>query len=121
MGTLDTMKQIFVVEDDHDIRELITYLLISENYIVKSFPNAESFIKTISAEKPDLVLMDVMLPDGNGQDICKDLQQMDDTLKIPVVLMSAHVDNIKTQHARDFISKPFNVDDFLHKIHQHLA
>lgn len=115
------MKQIFVVEDDHDIRELITYLLISENYNVKSFPNAESFKNTILGEKPDLVLLDVMLPDGNGQDICKDLHQMDDTLKIPVVLMSAHVDNIKTQHAQDFISKPFDVEDFLNKIERQLA
>ena len=115
------MKQIFVVEDDHDIRELITYLLISENYQVKSFPNAESFKETISDERPDLVLLDVMLPDGNGQEICQDLHQTEESFQVPVVLMSAHVDEIRAHHAKDFIRKPFDVEDFLHKIERQLT
>lgn len=115
------MKQIFVVEDDHDIRELITFLLMSQNYEVKGFANAESFQKTILSEKPDLVLLDVMLPDGNGQELCVRLHQEKITGEIPVVLMSAHVEEVGCQYARDFIRKPFDVEDFLERVERHVA
>ncbi|ETZ22360.1 response regulator transcription factor [Pedobacter sp. V48] len=60
------MKQIFIVEDDAGIRELIEYLLISEDYQVRSFPTATDFKEGMSKGRPDLILMDIMLPDGNG-------------------------------------------------------
>lgn len=116
------MKEIFIVEDDEGIRELIEYLLLSKEYKVKTFPTAGKFKSTMASQKPDLILLDIMLPDGNGLDMCRELWREDDTRKIPVVLMSAHVDAtvLEEDCARDFIAKPFDVEDFLVRIGKHL-
>ncbi len=116
-------KEIFIVEDDDGIRELIEYLLISQDYEVQTFPNAERFKQTIDSRSPDLILLDVMLPDGNGLEICECLGEKDKTNNIPVVLMSAHadVDPQKTANARDFIAKPFDIEDFLYTIGKHVG
>lgn len=112
------MKKIFVVEDDQGIRELLELLLVSQAYSVKSFPTAETFKRCIKTQRADLILMDIMLPDGNGLDMCEILSQNPETQQIPIVLMSAHADkNItKDSCAKDFIAKPFDVDDLLHRI-----
>lgn len=117
------MKQIYVVEDDKDIRELLELLLRSQDYQVQSFPTAKDFKDKIFSEKPDLVLLDIMLPDGNGVEICKELTQKQTTKEIPVVLMSAHANpNIsKEVGAKDFIAKPFNIDDFNERIKNQLS
>lgn len=117
------MKEIYVVEDDHDIRGLIELLLISNHYKVQSFPTAKDFQKGITSGRPDLVLLDIMLPDGNGIEICRNLSTNSQTESIPVVLMSAHADaNITAEvGARDFISKPFDVEDFLNRIKKQVS
>ena len=112
------MKEIYVVEDDRFIRELIE-LLLKDTYSVRSFPNAERFRKRIEYGKPKLILMDIMLPDGNGQEMCKSLAQNKDTNEIPVILMSAHAD-IVDETARDFIVKPFELNDLLYRIKKHI-
>ena len=115
------MKEIYVVEDDEGIRELIEILLQSHNYTVKTFPNARSFQNTVPGKLPDLFLIDIMLPDGNGINLCKDLKASEYTLKIPVVLMSAHADINHVDGADDFIAKPFDVDELLKRIEQQLS
>ena len=115
------MKEIFLVEDDDGIRELIEYLLVSQEYKVQSFPTVKTFKKTISEQNsPDLILLDVMLPDGNGVDVCRCLGEKENTQKIPVVLMSAHGDFSEPGVASDFIAKPFDVDDFLLRIQKQI-
>lgn len=115
------MKEIFIVEDDDGIRDLIEFLLVSQDYAVKSFPTARSFRNYISGESPDLFLLDIMLPDGNGLDLCKELKQSDITKSIPVVLMSAHADISRMEGADDFIAKPFDVDELLNRIEKQLV
>lgn len=117
------MKEIYVVEDDNGIRELLEFLLVSNEYTVQSFATAEAFRKNIRTAKPDLILMDVMLPDGNGLDMCKGLSQEENTSKIPVILMSAHanIKNLQNTCARDFIAKPFDIDDLLYRMGRLLA
>ncbi|MEP6263117.1 MAG: response regulator [Gillisia sp.] len=112
------MKEIYVVEDDKFIRELLE-LLLMDKYKVRSFPNAEKFRKSIKIGKPKLILMDIMLPDGNGQEMCKNLAQDKETNDIPVILMSAHAD-IVDKTARDFIVKPFELNDLLFRIKKHI-
>ncbi len=117
------MKRIFVVEDDLGIRELLEYLLMSQEYDVKTFPTAGEFKRCISSEIADLILMDVMLPDGNGLEMCEDLNKDPGTSQIPVVLMSAHADQslFEKSCAKDFIAKPFDVDDLLIRIRGQLS
>lgn len=114
------MKEIFIVEDDDGIRELIEFLLLSQQYAVKTFPTARAFHQTVPDLIPDLFLLDIMLPDGNGIELCKGLKQDENTKHIPVVLMSAHADIRKTEGADDFIAKPFDVDDLLQRIGKQL-
>lgn len=115
------MKEIFIVEDDDGIRELIEFLLVSQQYSVKTFPTARAFHKTVPEMIPDLFLLDIMLPDGNGVDLCKELKKSEVTKKVPVVLMSAHADISRTEGADDFIAKPFDVDELLQRIEKQLA
>lgn len=114
------MKEIFIVEDDDGIRELIEFLLVSQQYSVKTFPTARAFHKTVPDEVPDLFLLDIMLPDGNGLDLCKELKKNENTRSIPVVLMSAHADINRMEGADDFIAKPFDVDELLSRIQRQL-
>ncbi len=115
------MKEIFIVEDDDGIRDLIEFLLVSQQYVVKTFPTARAFKNNITGETPDLFLLDIMLPDGNGLDLCKELKKNSNTSSIPVVLMSAHADISRMEGADDFIAKPFDVDELLNRIEKQLA
>lgn len=110
------MKEIFVVEDDDGIRELLEFLLGDRNYDVKTFSTVRSFESNLPGKTPDLFLLDMMLPDGNGLDLCKKLKQTDSTRHIPVVLMSAHAHLSQLECADDFIAKPFDVDNLIAKI-----
>lgn len=117
------MKKIFIVEDDQDIRELIEFLLISEQYEVKSFPTAGEFKTGIDDQSPDLILMDIMLPDGNGLEMSRDLCENVDKNHIPILLMSAHANLDISQEPciRDFIAKPFDIDDLYKRIKNQLS
>mgnify|MGYP006198322185 FL=1 len=110
------MKEIYIVEDNDHIRELLEFILIDQDYAVQSFPNARSFQNQITTKHPDLILMDVMLPDGNGLDMCNSLGFNKETSAIPVILMSAHANINKDNCAVDFIPKPFDVDDLIGRI-----
>ncbi|QEL00730.1 response regulator [Olivibacter sp. LS-1] len=116
------MKQIIVVEDDKDIRELVEYLLVNEQFDVKSCANVKEFRQRIQGNKPNLILLDIMLPDGNGVDLCRELYRDEKTKDIPVVLMSAHGRRnlVETEHCvRDFIEKPFDIDHFINTINHY--
>lgn len=110
------MKEIFIVEDNEHIRELLEFILTDQEYAVQSFPNARSFQKLITTKHPDLILMDIMLPDGNGLEMCNKLGFNEETSYIPVILMSAHATLDKQHCAVDFIPKPFDVEDLLNRI-----
>lgn len=112
-------KYIFVVEDNLDIRELIEHLLITEDMKVRGFATVNEFQKNLEADLPDLILLDIMLPDGNGIDVCKELASNYATNNIPVILMSANINNkalAQETSAKDFIPKPFDIDDFISRI-----
>ena len=110
------MKTIFVVEDDEGIREMIKFILLSEQFEVRTFATVKSFLKTKPIKIPDLFLLDIMLPDGNGIDLCKQLKEDTLTAVVPVVLMSAHADISNVPEANDFIAKPFDIQEFLNRI-----
>lgn len=117
-------KEIFVVEDNEDIREVIDYILRDQHYHVKLFPTVKKFKSNMSHKLPDLIILDVMLPDGNGIDLCDELKKDDRTAHIPVLLMSAHYNRkelIGKVCAEDFISKPFDIDFFSSKIKEYIS
>lgn len=113
------MKQIHVVEDDKDIRQVIEFILEEEGYGVKLFPDVASFHASMADSIPDLFLLDVMLPDGNGLDLCKEIRTTNKIKDVPIIVMSANAnpDTIFNHcTANDFISKPFDLSDILSRI-----
>jgi len=117
-------KRIYLVEDDEDIRFIVEYILIESGYSVDSFATAREFNAQIGNSYPELILLDVMLPDGNGINICRGLKTNDATSHIPIIIMSAHAAEksvLEEACADDFISKPFDLDDLLHHVKQFLV
>jgi DNA-binding response OmpR family regulator len=116
-------KIIHVVEDDEDIRFIIEYILKDSGFEVELSENATAFIQSMRSTRPDLIILDVMLPDGNGVDLCVDLKKNERTRNIPIIVMSAHAGALAVLEeacADDFISKPFDLDNFLKHVKMHL-
>ena len=114
-------KRIQIVEDDDDIRFIIEYILEDSGYKVESFANATLFNKRENKTDLDLLILDVMLPDGNGIELCREHKINSLTNHIPVLVMSAHArakSILEEACADDFISKPFDLDSFLLKAKQ---
>jgi two-component system phosphate regulon response regulator PhoB len=112
-------KHIQIVEDDGDIRFIVEYILEDANYIVETFENATTFNNRGRIEDVDLIILDVMLPDGNGIELCRNLKNDSKTVKIPVIIMSAHAGSksvLEEACADDFINKPFDLDNFLTRV-----
>ena len=116
-------KCIYVVEDNPGIREVIEFLLTEEFYEVKTCGSTNDFWMQMQKSIPDMIVLDVMLPDGNGIDICTQLKQNAKTHLIPVMMMSAnnHLNAVKAKcTAEDFINKPFDLNDFADRIQRYL-
>lgn len=112
---------IYCIEDDDNIRELVIYTLQSANYQAEGFENAERFYKGLKNRKPDLILLDIMLPDEDGISILKKLKANQDTRKLPVIMLTAKAseyDKIKGLDlgADDYVAKPFGVMELISRI-----
>jgi len=116
-------KKIHVVEDDEDIRFIIEFTLQDAGYDVSVSASAYDFKKHMIHHHPDLILMDIRLPDGDGLQLCKNLKQETGTHEVPVILMSAHFpqhEMIDQYFANDFLSKPFELKTLLKRIEDHI-
>lgn len=112
-------KLIQIIEDDDDIRFIVEYVLIEEGYRVESFATVKDFRDAMDKSNPDLILLDVMLPDGNGIDVCRQLKLDEKTKNIQIIIMSAHAAEkavLEEACADDFISKPFDLDHLLEHV-----
>lgn len=112
-------KKVWIVEDDPDIGEVISLLLTDEGYEVSLFPNAATFKESLPNADPDMMVMDVMLPDGNGIELCHGVKTDNKLSHIPVLMMSANKglsDLNGYYRADDFIAKPFDIDEMVRKV-----
>lgn len=115
------MALIYIVEDDESIREIETIALKNSNYIVSAFENAKEFYKKLDELVPDLILLDVMLPDESGYDIVRKLRKRPTTQDIPIIMVTAkttEMDMIKGLDggADDYIKKPFSVMELITRV-----
>lgn len=115
------MSKIFYVEDDTNIRELVEYTLKSSGFSVRSFQRSKDFFEKLKSDKPDLILLDVMLPDKDGITILKELRQSVDWKNIPIIMLTAksgQLDKIKglDEGADDYITKPFDIIELISRI-----
>ena len=115
------MNCVFCVEDDSNIRELIEYTLSSTGFEIKCFECGADFFAALEQDTPDLVLLDIMLPDTDGMEILKTIRSDKNLSNIPVILLTAkseRMDKIKglDSGADDYITKPFDVLELLSRI-----
>ncbi len=115
------MALIYIVEDDESIREIETIALKNSNYIVSAFENAKEFYKKLDELVPDLILLDVMLPDESGYDIVRKLRKRPSTQDIPIIMVTAkttEMDMIKGLDggADDYIKKPFSIMELITRV-----
>lgn len=114
-------KWIYYVEDDTSIRELVLYALKTAEFQVMGFENAASFYKRMKEQQPDLILLDIMLPDKDGVSILKKLKSRPDTENIPIIMMTAKSSEYDKvlgldSGADDYITKPFGVMELISRV-----
>lgn len=119
-------KKIFIVDDEPTIVEYVTVILEKASYQVSSCENGTDAIEKIRAEKPDLILLDVMLPDVDGITICRQIKSNPKTNAIPVILLTSLTDATTIRDAQlfgvsDYISKPFDAKVLKAKIEKALS
>jgi DNA-binding response OmpR family regulator len=119
------MKKILVIDDYPDNVFLLQDRLEREGFEVLKAYDGEMGIQKAISEKPDLILLDIMMPGVSGYDVCKTLSTNDETKLIPIILLTAltEADNLKSglqAGAFDYIKKPFNKTELIARINSAL-
>lgn len=115
------MRRILVVDDEVNILELIRYNLEKDGYTVLTASDGNDALEMARREKPDLILLDVMLPGVDGLSICRLLRQNEETRKIPIIMISARGEELDKVlgleiGADDYVTKPFSNRELLARI-----
>ncbi|HYL37976.1 MAG TPA: response regulator transcription factor [Bryobacteraceae bacterium] len=119
------MKKIVLIEDDSDLFALVKYNLEKEGFAVTGSQTGKGAIELCRRERPDLIILDIMLPDGDGLEICKALRTHSELGHVPVIFLTARVsetDRILGLElgANDYIVKPFFVRELIARIKNQL-
>jgi len=118
-------KRILVVDDNPDVLRLVDEALSSAGYEVIAAPDAHSAMRDGALSLPDLVLLDIGLPDGDGFTVCKRLREKPAALDCPIIFLTAAGDIDSRLHgfetgAVDYIVKPFHIKELLARVKVHL-
>ncbi len=118
-------KTILAIEDDVDLCELLEYNLTQGGYEVKILNGLQGALETVKTVRPDLLILDVMLPDGDGFDFCRELKADPDVQQIPVIFLTARgqeIDRVLGLEigGDDYVTKPFSPRELLARIKVHL-
>ena len=116
---------IYYVEDDSNIRELVVYTLTQMGLPARGFVDSESFYTAVSLELPELVMLDIMLPNEDGLSILRRLRADHRTAEIPVIMVTAkgtEYDKVQglDMGADDYISKPFGMSELVARVRARL-
>lgn len=115
------MALIYIVEDDINIREIESFALKNSGFQIRDFSNAKDFYRAVKEKKPDLALLDIMLPDEDGMEILQKIRNNSTTKRLPVIMVTAkstELDRVKglDSGADDYISKPFGVMELISRV-----
>lgn len=118
------MKKIVLIEDDQDLYSLIQYNLEKEGFVVAGSQTGKGALDLCRRERPDLIILDIMLPDSDGLEICKAIRAHSDLAHVPVIFLTARAsetDRIVGLElgANDYIVKPFFVRELIARIKIH--
>ena len=115
------MATIYIVEDESSILEIETIALKSSGHTISGFENGSDFLKAVAKQRPDLVILDIMLPDMDGFDLLRNLRNNSATKKLPVIMVTAKTSEIDMVRgldsgADDYIRKPFSVIELITRV-----
>jgi phosphate regulon transcriptional regulator PhoB len=114
-------NKILIVDDEKDIVDLISYNLEKEGFATIKAYDGESALDLVKAAKPDLVVLDLMLPGIRGLEVCKFIRKNQDTEALPIIMLTAKGDQVDKilgfeMGADDYITKPFNVRELIARV-----
>ena len=115
------MALVYIVEDDSSIREIETIALKNSGHKVYAFENAKQFFKQLEKIIPDLLVLDIMLPDKDGNEIVGQLRRNKETKRLPIIMVTAkaeEIDMIRSLEngADDYIKKPFSIMELITRV-----
>ena len=113
--------KILIVEDEPDIRKTLQYNLAKESYDVATAGSIAEAKSLTSQIQPQLIILDLMLPDGSGLDFCREIKSTEDTKSIPVLILTAKTDEVDRVvgfelGADDYVTKPFSVRELVLRV-----
>lgn len=114
-------KKVLIVDDDKDVLEAMKFMFDSCNFHTIT-DTGKHVIQKVKKEKPDVILLDILLSGKNGIDMCKELKKDQVTKDIPVIMISAHANAasyVAICGAEDFIAKPFEIDALLSTVNKY--
>lgn len=113
------MARILVVDDEQEVVDLLVWLFETEGFEVEGVTVAREALVRIKEVRPDLVLLDLMMPEISGTIICREIKSDPETATIPVVFLSGHgrlEQETEEAHAEGYIWKPFDLDEVLSSV-----
>ena len=121
----ESMKTILLVEDDEQIQELLRFNLDNHGYCVVIAGDGYKAIDLAAEKRPDLILLDIMLPGMDGFELCRMLRACEDTKEIPIIMLTAKGDELDVVlglelGANDYVTKPFSIRELLSRIKNQL-
>jgi DNA-binding response OmpR family regulator len=119
------VEKVLIVDDEIDLLRLLAYILRAEDFKVVEAATGADALKKVISDKPDVILLDVMLPDMSGIDVCKKVREMFPSSRVPIIMLSARVQASDKAAgieagADEYVTKPFDMEDLVTRIREHL-
>ncbi len=126
MSPTETKFNILIVDDNPANLSVLSTILAEREYVVRPAPNGQMALMALQKYRPDLILLDIMMPKIDGYEVCRRLKEDEQTRDIPVIFMSALsevLDKVKAFDVGgvDYITKPFQAEEVLARVKTHLA
>ena len=121
MDGTEKRAKILVVDDEGVIRELMTYVLKKKGFITETAPDGKEALDKIALDRPDIVILDIVMPGMDGLEVYKRIRENPDTEHIPIIFLSAEASikcpiYEKTQTAVEYIEKPCDIEYLIKRI-----
>jgi DNA-binding response OmpR family regulator len=115
------MQIVHILEDEQDIAELVAINLHKSGYATRIFNRADDFISNLRKNKPDLLILDLMLPDMDGLEVCKNLRSKNEYSSLPIIMLTAKSDELDKiigleLGADDYVPKPFSPRELVARV-----
>jgi len=115
------MQRVLIVDDDPDIQKLVSYNFGQAGFEVATAGTGQKALESVQKQAPDLIILDLMLPDIDGMEVCRTLRQRDNSRRIPIIMLTARGEEIDRVigfelGADDYVSKPFSQRELILRV-----